>query len=43
MGVKTFAVDGEEENFKITTPDDLVAARAIVENRGDWNANRTWV
>ena len=43
MGVKTFAVEGEPENLKITTPDDLVVARAIVQNRGEWNANRTWV
>ena len=43
MGVKTFIVAGEEENLKITTPNDLVTARAIVQNRGDWNANRTWV
>lgn len=43
MGVKTFVVEGETENIKITTPDDLVFARAIVESRGDQNANRTWV
>ena len=43
MGVKTFAVEGEPENLKITTPDDLVVARAIVQNRGEWNANRAWV
>ena len=43
MGVKTMVVEGAPENIKITTPDDLVAARAIVESRGDWNANRTWV
>ena len=43
MGGKTFVVAGEPENIKITTPDDLVYAKAIVESRGDWNANRTWV
>ena len=43
MGVKTFIVEGETENIKITTPDDLVYAKAIVESRGDYNANRTWV
>lgn len=43
MGVKTFVVEGEADNIKITTPEDLVAARAVVESRGDWNANRTWV
>ena len=43
MGVKTFTVDGDPENIKITTPDDLVAAEAIVESRGDYHANRAWV
>ena len=43
MGVRTFVVEGERENIKITTPEDLVYARAIVESRGDYNANRTWV
>ena len=43
MGVKTFLVDGDPDNIKITTPNDLVAAEAIVKAKGDWNANRTWV
>lgn len=43
MGVKTVVVEGDMDNIKITTPNDLVAVRAIVESRGDWNANRTWV
>jgi len=43
MGVKTFVVEGELTNIKITTPEDMVTAKAIVEDRGDWNANRTWV
>ena len=43
MGIKTFVVDGDAENIKITTPEDLVTARAIVESRGDTNANRIWV
>ena len=43
MGVKTFVVEGDPENIKITTPNDLVSAEAIVKNRGDWYANRTWV
>ena len=43
MGVKTFVVEGEPENIKITTPSDYVTAKAIVEDRNDWNANRTWV
>lgn len=43
MGVKTFVVEGELTNIKITTPEDMVTAKAIVQDRGDWNANRTWV
>lgn len=43
MGIKTFVVEGDPENIKITTPEDLVTARAIVESRGDQNANRTWI
>ncbi len=43
MGVKTFTVEGDPENIKITTPDDLVAAEAIVASRGDYHANRAWV
>ena len=43
MGVKTITVEGELTNIKITTPEDMVTAKASVEDRGDWNANRTWV
>ena len=43
MGVKTYLVEGEATNIKITTPDDLVTAEAIVNARGDYNANRLWV
>ena len=32
-----------KQYLKITTPDDLVMARAIVDSRGDYYANRTWV
>ncbi|MDO4990327.1 MAG: 2-C-methyl-D-erythritol 4-phosphate cytidylyltransferase, partial [Eubacteriales bacterium] len=43
MGVKTFLVEGDPTNIKITTPDDLVTAEAIVNARGDYHANRVWV
>ncbi|MBQ9685781.1 MAG: 2-C-methyl-D-erythritol 4-phosphate cytidylyltransferase [Oscillospiraceae bacterium] len=43
MGVKTRVVEGDPENIKMTTPNDLIAAEAIVKSRGDWYANRTWV
>lgn len=43
MGVKTFLVEGDPDNIKITTPNDLTAAEAIVRAKGDWNANRAWV
>ena len=34
-GFKTFAVAGEEDNIKITTPRDLIIAEAILRNRGE--------
>lgn len=34
-GFKTFAVAGEEDNIKITTPRDLLIAEAILRNRGE--------
>ena len=43
MGVKTILVEGDPTNIKITTPDDLVTAEAIVNARGDYHANRVWV
>ena len=43
MGVKTVTVEGDPDNIKITTPNDLVTARAIVDSRGDYFANRSWV
>lgn len=43
MGVKTFTVEGDAQNIKITTPDDLITAEAIVNSRGDYHADRAWV
>ncbi len=43
MGVRTRTVEGDPDNIKITTPNDLIVARAIVESRGDQFANRSWV
>ncbi len=43
MGVKTYIVEGDPDNIKITTPNDLIAAEAIIRAKGDWNANRAWV
>ena len=34
-GFKTYAVAGEEDNIKITTPRDLIIAEAILQNRGE--------
>lgn len=34
-GFKTFAVAGEEDNIKITTPRDLIIAEAILKDRGE--------
>ncbi len=35
MGVKSFAVAGEEENIKITSPRDLLIAEAFLKSRGE--------
>ena len=44
MGVKIQTVDGEEENLKLTTPDDLELARGILQQRRDAaNESRTWI
>lgn len=43
MGITTHTVMGDTDNIKITTPNDMVTAEAIIKNRGDWNANRAWV
>ena len=43
MGIKTHIVEGDNNNIKITTPNDLVIAEAIIKNRGDYYANRAWV
>ena len=34
-GFKSYAVAGEEDNIKITTPRDLMIAEAILQNRGE--------
>ena len=34
MGIKCFAVDGDEKNIKITTPSDLILAEAIYNEIG---------
>lgn len=34
MGIRTVTVEGEESNIKLTTPDDLLAAEAIIRSRG---------
>ena len=31
MGVKTFVVEGEHNNIKLTTPSDMLLAAAIYE------------
>ncbi len=42
MGVRLQAVEGEEENIKLTTPQDLELAKGILDRRREVrNANRT--
>lgn len=43
MGVKTYTVEGEETNIKLTTPSDVVLAAAILKDRGDYLADRARV
>ena len=43
MGVKTCIVEGENTNIKLTSPDDLVTAAAILHERGEADAYRTRV
>jgi len=35
MGVKTYVVEGDTNNIKLTTPDDFVFAEAILSSRGE--------
>lgn len=36
MGVKTHIVDGDLDNIKLTTPNDIVTAEAILKSRGEY-------
>lgn len=41
LGVKTYLVEGDEENIKLTRPLDLLLAAAILRDRRERNENRT--
>ena len=41
LGVKTYLVEGDEENIKLTKPLDLILAEAIIRDRRTRNADRT--
>lgn len=43
MGVKTYAVAGDEDNIKLTSPRDAVLAAAILKDRGDYLEDRSRV
>ncbi len=43
MGVKAITVQGEEHNIKLTTPDDMLLATAVLKDRGEFRAYRSWV
>lgn len=43
MGFKVLGVPGDEENIKLTTPNDFLIAKEILEKRGDYVANRSWL
>jgi len=36
MGIKTHVVEGDVDNIKLTTPNDIITAEAILKNRGDF-------
>ncbi|MBQ7025959.1 MAG: 2-C-methyl-D-erythritol 4-phosphate cytidylyltransferase, partial [Peptococcaceae bacterium] len=35
MGVKTHVVEGDVDNIKLTTPNDIITAEAILKSRGE--------
>ena len=43
MGVKAITVQGDVNNIKLTTPDDMLLATAVLKDRGDFHADRAWV
>ncbi len=43
MGVKAQAVEGEETNIKLTTPEDVSRAADILKSRGEFHAYRAWL
>lgn len=43
MGVKTYTVEGDVNNIKLTTPNDLRIAETILADRGEADAYRAWV
>lgn len=43
MGVKVCTVEGDTANIKLTTPDDMLIAEAILRDRGDNDAYRARV
>ena len=43
MGVKVKAVEGDPNNIKLTTPNDVMLAEVILRDRGDEYADRTWL
>lgn len=43
MGFKPRTVEGEPTNIKLTTPDDMLIATAILKDRGEFRASRAWV
>jgi len=43
LGFKIATVDGDEENIKLTTPNDFLIAREILKKRGEFVENRSWL
>ena len=43
MGVKAVTVEGDVNNIKLTTPDDMLIAAAVLKNMGEFHAYRSWL
>ena len=43
LGRTIYFSHGSEKNIKLTTPNDVMLAEAILRDRGDEYADRTWL
>lgn len=43
MGVKAATVEGDANNIKLTSPHDMLFATAVLKDRGEFHAYRSWI